>query len=72
MFEFRSFVYGRVTWRLSGEGVPISSALRAPGDHAAGWPAATSLKRAHSPAISAWCSSRVRPAAARRAFSMSG
>ena len=41
-------VYGSQTMRLSGEGVAISSALRPAGNHAYGWPAATSVNGANS------------------------
>ena len=72
MFAFISFVYGKVTWRLSAEAVRSSSGVYARGVHAASCSAATVLKPAHSSAIRWRCSAGDRPAATRRAFSISG
>ena len=69
---FIDFVYGSPTMRLLGEGVTISSAVIGVRTHACGFATATALKSAHSSPITARCSSRPRPAAARTADSNSG
>ena len=51
-----SFVYGSATIRLPGEGVAISVAERASGNHAVGWRAATSVKGANRSPMARRCS----------------
>ena len=72
LLEFMRFVYGNPIMRLSGVGVAISAAVNASWIHALGLVAATSLKPAHSPAMSEVWSATERPADARSAFSNIG
>src|SRR5918994_190289 len=64
--------YGKVTIRLSADGVRISSAENGTLDQAYGLPEATAANVAHSSLTSRWCSSTVRSAWLRSAVSKRG
>ncbi len=72
LLAFITLRYGNPTMRFCGVTVAICSGVIAAGDQAYGLVAATALKRDHSRAISATCSSGRVPAAALIADSNNG
>ncbi len=72
LFEFMYFGYGNPIIRLLAVTVVISSGDFASRIQAYSLPAATWLRSDHSAPRCCWCSSTVRPAAARRAVSNIG
>ena len=72
MFEVISLVYGKEIIRFAGVASTISAALGPDRIVACGLSTATRARLAHSRPIRSRCSSRLRPAAPRRALSNSG